>query len=160
RRIAAVLLALRLLASATPSWAQSDPNAISQIATGADQVAVTAPHGMVSSQDRLASTIRADILKRRGNPVDAAIAVGVALAVTLPKAGNIGGGGFMLVYLAERHRTIAIDYREAAPAATTAKVFLDANGNADPQKSRNSGLGVGVPGTVAGLALAHARYGS
>jgi gamma-glutamyltranspeptidase/glutathione hydrolase len=160
RRLAAVLVALSLLASAPPAYAQSDPNAISQIATSIDQVSVVAPHGMVSSQNRLASEIGADILKRGGNAVDAAVAVGFALAVTLPKAGNIGGGGFMLVYLAERHRTIAIDYREAAPAATTAKVFLDDTGNADPQKSRNSGLGVGVPGTVAGLALAHARYGS
>jgi gamma-glutamyltranspeptidase / glutathione hydrolase len=82
------------------------------------------------------------------------------MAVTHPQAGNLGGGGFMLVHLAERNQTVAIDYRESAPAATTRDVFLDAAGNADPQKSRDTGLAVGVPGTVAGLALALERYGS
>src|SRR5262249_53081153 len=82
------------------------------------------------------------------------------LAVTLPRAGNLGGGGFMVVHLAGRSEPVAIDYRETAPAATTRDVFLDAQGAADPARSRDSGLGVGVPGTVAGLALAHRRYGS
>jgi gamma-glutamyltranspeptidase / glutathione hydrolase len=121
---------------------------------------VVAAHGMVATQEKRATQIGVDILKQGGNAVDAAVAVGFALAVTLPKAGNIGGGGFMLVHLANINRTIAIDYRETAPAATTREVFLDANGEADPKKSRDSGLAVGVPGTVAGLALAHARYGS
>jgi gamma-glutamyltranspeptidase/glutathione hydrolase len=80
--------------------------------------------------------------------------------VTHPQAGNIGGGGFMLVHLAAGNKTIAIDYRETAPAAMTREVFLDEKGEADPKKSRDSALGVGVPGTVAGLALAHERYGS
>jgi hypothetical protein len=82
-----------------------------------------------------------------GNAVDAAVAVGFALAVTLPRAGNLGGGGFMLIHRPDLNRTIAIDYREAAPAATTKDVFLDANGEADPFKSRYSGLAIGVPGT-------------
>ena len=85
---------------------------------------------------------------------------GFALAVTYPRAGNIGGGGFMLIHLAKEHRQTAIDYRETAPAATTPDVFLDAKGEPDPAKSRDSGLSVGIPGTVAGLALADRKYGS
>ncbi len=88
------------------------------------------------------------------------MAVSFALAATLPRAGNLGGGGFMLVHLAATGEDIALDYREVAPAATDARVFLDANGEADPDKSRNGGLSVGVPGTVAGLATALARWGS
>ena len=78
----------------------------------------------------------------------------------LPRAGNLGGGGFMLIYRADLNQTTAIDYRETAPAATTKDVFLDANGKADPFKSRYSGLAIGVPGTVAGLELAWRKYGS
>src|SRR5271170_2589223 len=121
---------------------------------------VIAGHGMVVTQEAAASRVGLDILKRGGNAVDAAVAVGFALAVTLPRAGNIGGGGFMLIHRADRNQTIAIDYRETAPAATTKDVFLDANGEADPFKSRFSGLAIGVPGTVAGLELAWRKYGS
>jgi gamma-glutamyltranspeptidase/glutathione hydrolase len=125
---------------------------------------VRAAHGMVSSQEKLATAIGVDVLRRGGNAVDAAVAVGFALAVTLPRAGNLGGGGFMLVHLAAKDGrpadTVAIDYRETAPAAATRDMFLDARGEPDPAKSRDSGLSVGVPGTVAGLALAHERYGS
>ena len=99
---------------------------------------------MIVSQEAAASRVGLDILKRGGNAVDAAVAVGFALAVTLPRAGNLGGGGFMLIYRADLNRTIAIDYRETAPAATTKDVFLDANGEADPFKSRYSGLAIGV----------------
>ncbi len=121
---------------------------------------VLARDGMVASQEKLATRVGAEILAHGGNAVDAAVAVGFAMAVTHPQAGNLGGGGFMLVHLADRNETVAIDYRETAPAATTRDVFLDAKGDADPQKSRDSGLSVGVPGTVAGLALALERYGS
>ena len=121
---------------------------------------VVASNGMVVSQEATATRVGVDILKAGGNAVDAAVAVGFTLAVTLPRAGNLGGGGFMLVHLADRNETIAIDYRETAPAAITRDSFLDANGNADPRKSLDSGLGVGVPGTVAGLAQAHRDYGS
>ena len=121
---------------------------------------VLATHGMVVSQEAAASRVGLDMLKRGGNAVDAAVAVGFALAVTLPRAGNLGGGGFMLIYRADLNRTIAIDYRETAPAATTRDVFLDANGEADPFKSRYTGLAIGVPGTVAGLELAWRKYGS
>ncbi len=115
---------------------------------------------MAVAQEGKAARIGVDILRRGGNAVDAAVAVGFALAVTLPRAGNLGGGGFMLIRLAKEQKTIALDYRETAPAATTADVFLNPQGLADPYKSRDSGLAVGVPGTVAGLAYAHAHYGS
>jgi gamma-glutamyltranspeptidase / glutathione hydrolase len=125
----------------------------------ASQVA-TATRGMVASQDQQATRIGLQVLENGGNAVDAAVAIGFALAVTLPKAGNIGGGGFMLVHAADRDVNVAIDYRETAPAATTPDVFLGPDRQADPAKSRDSGLGVGVPGTVAGLSLALRRFGS
>jgi gamma-glutamyltranspeptidase/glutathione hydrolase len=125
---------------------------------------VTARHGMVVTQEARASRIGAAILKRGGNAVDAAVAVGFAMAVTYPRAGNIGGGGFMVIHLAggkqKPAQNIAIDYRERAPSATTRDVFLDASGKPDPAKSREQGLAIGVPGTVAGLAHAHEKYGS
>jgi gamma-glutamyltranspeptidase/glutathione hydrolase len=126
----------------------------------AEVAPVIAAHGMVASQDRQATKVGLDILRRGGNAVDAAVAVALALAVTLPEAGNLGGGGFMLVHLAKPSRDIAIDYREAAPSNTPSDVFLGPNGDADPVKSRETGLGVGVPGTVAGLSYALERYGS
>ncbi len=121
--------------------------------------AVTAEHGMVVAQEAMAARIGAGILEKGGNAVDAAVAVGFAMAVTYPRAGNIGGGGFMVIHRANGDDT-TIDYRETAPAAITEKSFLDAQGNADPQKSRDSALAIGVPGTVAGLALAEQKYGS
>jgi gamma-glutamyltranspeptidase / glutathione hydrolase len=120
---------------------------------------VTARNGMVVAEEARATRIGVAILKRGGNAVDAAVAVGFALAVTYPRAGNLGGGGFMLIHRSNGDN-VAIDYRETAPAAINAKSFLDAQGNADPRKSRNSALAVGVPGTVAGLALAEQKYGS
>jgi gamma-glutamyltranspeptidase/glutathione hydrolase len=121
---------------------------------------VTARHGMVVAQEARATRIGVDILQQGGNAVDAAVATGFALAVTYPRAGNIGGGGYMVIHLADRNLDTAIDYRETAPAATTRDVFLDERGEADPRKSRDSALAVGVPGSIAGLALAHAKYGS
>jgi gamma-glutamyltranspeptidase / glutathione hydrolase len=118
-----------------------------------------AQNGMVVAQEALAARVGADILQKGGNAVDAAVAVGFALAVTYPRAGNIGGGGFMVIHRADGNDT-TIDYREVAPAGINAKSFLDASGNADPEKSRASALAIGVPGTVAGLALAEAKYGS
>ncbi len=121
---------------------------------------VLARNGMVVAQESRAARIGVTILDRGGNAVDAAVAVGFALAVTYPRAGNIGGGGFMVIHRAKDGRDTTIDYRETAPAAASATMFHDAQGKRDPQKSRDSGLAVGVPGTVAGLALAHAKYGS
>ena len=141
-----------------PAVALADPQPI--VGSAATALPVAARHGMVVTQEAAASRVGRDVLRLGGNAVDAAAAVGFALAVTLPRAGNIGGGGFMLVHRADLGKTVAIDYREAAPAATTKDVFLDANGEADPFKSRWSGLAVGVPGTVAGLELAWRKYGS
>lgn len=116
--------------------------------------------GMVSSQRELSSQIGAEILRKGGNAVDAAVATAISLAVTLPRAGNLGGGGFMIVYLAEQDKTIAIDYREMAPAAAHRDMFLDESGNVDNQKARFSHLSSGVPGTVAGLTHALEKYGT
>ncbi|MFT5881444.1 MAG: gamma-glutamyltranspeptidase/glutathione hydrolase [Moritella sp.] len=121
---------------------------------------VWAANGMVASQEAVATQIGVDILQQGGNAIDAAVAVGYALAVTLPRAGNLGGGGFMLVYLAAEKRAIAIDYREVAPQSAYQDMFLDAAGNADSQLSRYHGLAVGVPGTVLGFELALDKYGS
>jgi gamma-glutamyltranspeptidase/glutathione hydrolase len=126
----------------------------------AQDSAVVARHGMVVAQEARAARVGVDVLKGGGNAVDAAVAVGFALAVTHPQAGNLGGGGFMLVHLAERNEIAAIDYREAAPQAITPTSFLDERGEADAEKSRSSALAIGVPGTVAGLKLAHERFGS
>ncbi len=115
--------------------------------------------GMVVSADIAASEIGARVLADGGTAVDAAVAVGFALAVVRPRAGNIGGGGFMLVYSAADGETQAIDYREAAPIGATRGMFLDEQGNVDPQKARFSHQSAGVPGTVAGLHLAHEKYG-
>ncbi len=150
--------AAALSAAAGLALAQGAP--VSQGPPIPPATAVLAHNGMVVAQESRAARIGVDILKRGGNAVDAAVAVGFALAVTYPRAGNIGGGGFMVIHLAKDNRNVAIDYRETAPAAATPTMFLDAKGNPDPKKSRESGLGVGVPGTVAGLALAQAKYGS
>ncbi len=119
-----------------------------------------AERGMVASQEAKATRIGVEILRQGGNAVDAAVAVGFALAVTLPRAGNLGGGGFMLVHVASRNETVAIDYRETAPGAATEQMYLDERGEPDPRRSRDTGLSVAVPGTVRGLALALERYGS
>lgn len=121
---------------------------------------IVAQNGMVVAQEARAARIGVEILDRGGNAVDAAVAVGFAMAVTYPRAGNIGGGGFMVIHLDKDKRDIAIDYRETAPAAATPTMFLDAKGEPDVGKSRDSALAVGVPGTVAGLALAQRKYGS
>ncbi|MFS1438328.1 gamma-glutamyltransferase [Shewanella sp. 10N.286.48.A6] len=121
---------------------------------------IWAKHGMVASQESLATRIGVDILKQGGNAVDAAVAVGFALAVTLPRAGNIGGGGFMLVHLEKEDKTIAIDYRETAPAKAHKDIFLNEQGDVVKKLSREHGLAVGVPGTVMGFELALNKYGT
>jgi len=143
-------------AVALPVAARGDERAAGAIATAQG---VAAHGGMVVAQEARAAQIGADILKNGGNAIDAAVAVGFALAVSYPRAGNIGGGGFMVIHLATGNDT-TIDYRETAPAGINAKSFLDEAGNADPAKSRDSALAIGVPGTVAGLALAEQKYGS
>ena len=154
-RTVTVLIALTFGATA---YAQVAPVTRPSVITPAQTI--MAGNGMVVAQEQRAARIGIEILDRGGNAVDAAVAVGFALAVTYPRAGNIGGGGFMVIHLGKTGEDAAIDYRETAPAAATEKMFLDANGEADPKKSRDSALSVGVPGTVAGLALAHEKYGS
>jgi len=116
--------------------------------------------GMVVSQRKIASEVGAEILRQGGNAVDAAVATALALAVVLPRAGNLGGGGFMLVYSEELKKTIAIDYREMAPLQASRDMFLDEKGNYDRRKAQFSLLSAGVPGTVAGLYYALNKYGT
>ena len=120
---------------------------------------VFAKQGMVSSQDPFATQVGIDVLKSGGNAVDAAVAVGYALAVTHPQAGNIGGGGFMLIHLADG-TTTAIDFREVAPKAAFRDMYLDENGNVIPNESLTTLNASGVPGTVAGLSYALDKYGT
>lgn len=119
---------------------------------------VAARHAMVVSSEPYACEAGLEILRAGGNAVDAAVAVGFALAVTLPEAGNIGGGGFMVIRLAGGE-CLVVDYREEAPAAASRGMYLDAEGTLIPGASREGVLAAGVPGTVAGLALAHRKYG-
>ena len=116
--------------------------------------------GMVSAQDRIAAQIGADILERGGNAVDAAVATGFALAVSHPQAGNLGGGGFMLISPAGSGDVTALDFREMAPAAASRDMYLGADGNVDNQKAQYSHLSAGVPGTVMGLLEALETYGT
>ncbi len=116
--------------------------------------------GIVSAEDSIGAQVGRNILAKGGNAVDAAVAMGFALAVTHPDAGNLGGGGFMLVYLAESQETIAIDFREVAPVAATRDMYLDAKGDVDNQRAQYSHLSAGVPGTVMGLLDALETYGT
>ena len=117
-------------------------------------------NGMVVGPERLATEVGYQILQQGGNAVDAAVATGFALAVTYPRAGNLGGGGFMLVHIAEQNRQVFIDYREMAPGASTRDMYLDAEGNVDRQALYFSYLSAGVPGSVAGLLHALEQYGT
>jgi gamma-glutamyltranspeptidase/glutathione hydrolase len=128
---------------------------------GASRQPVRARHGIVAATNQLAARVGVEVLQRGGNAIDAAIAVAFALAVTHPSAGNLGGGGFMMIRL-QNGKTTAIDYREMAPAAATRDVYLDQNGNLIKGEG-GSLLGyraAGVPGTVRGMELALKRYGS
>ncbi|HVO73135.1 MAG TPA: gamma-glutamyltransferase [Ignavibacteriaceae bacterium] len=116
-------------------------------------------HGMVVSSDKLASEVGAAILKKGGNAVDAAVGVGFALAVTFPYAGNIGGGGFMVIHLKDGRNT-AIDFREKAPESAYRDMFLDKDGNYLPELSVSGTTSTGVPGSVAGLIYALEKYGT
>jgi gamma-glutamyltranspeptidase/glutathione hydrolase len=156
-----IFAALALLATFTlPSSAQERGRSVYTPPPLDTVRATVAEHGMVVAQEKIAARIGADVLRQGGNAVDAAVATGFAMAVTYPRAGNIGGGGFMVIHLADRNEDVAIDYREAAPGATTRDIFLGADGKPDIVKSRDSAFSIGVPGTVAGLALALEKYGS
>jgi gamma-glutamyltranspeptidase/glutathione hydrolase len=121
---------------------------------------VQARNAMVVTGDPIATRIGLEVLKRGGNAVDAAVTIGFVMAVTNPRAGNIGGGGFMLIYGAKTGEVICIDYREKAPAAAQRDMFLDAKGDVDTERSRFSHHSAGVPGTVAGFAAALHRGGT
>lgn len=123
-------------------------------------VPVAASGNMVVGPERLASEAGLIMLNQGGNAIDAAVATGFALAVTLPRAGNIGGGGFMLVHLAAENRNVFIDYREMAPAAATRDMFLTPEGEVDKRLAYFSHKASGVPGTVAGLIHALEQYGT
>jgi len=133
--------------------------AVAPPADAASRRPVVGPRGMVVGPEPDATEVGREVLRRGGNAVDAAVATAFALAVTYPRAGNLGGGGFLL-YRAPGARYAALDFRETAPMALTPEMFLDADGRVDPRRSQEGGLAVGVPGSVAGLAYAHARWGS
>jgi gamma-glutamyltranspeptidase/glutathione hydrolase len=128
-------------------------------AWAADPAPVASRQGIVVSAQHLASEVGAQILRRGGNAVDAAVAVGYALAVVYPQAGNLGGGGFMTLRLADG-RTTFLDFREKAPLAATETMFQDKNGQVIPGLSTDSWLSVGTPGSPAGLEYARTKYGT
>ncbi|MCS3983724.1 gamma-glutamyltranspeptidase/glutathione hydrolase [Bradyrhizobium japonicum] len=120
---------------------------------------VAAQNGMVVSAQHLATQVGVDVLKRGGNAVDAAVAVGYALAVVYPAAGNLGGGGFMTIQLADGRKTF-LDFRETAPKGATANMYLDKDGNVIKGISTKGHLAVGVPGSVSGMEYAREKYGT
>jgi gamma-glutamyltranspeptidase/glutathione hydrolase len=156
RKLLASALCLALLLSLAPAAARFD---LTQSANAASRPPVRGKHGMVSSVSEIASQAGVDVLKRGGNAVDAAVAVGLALAVVWPSAGNLGGGGFMVIRQANGKAT-AIDYREMAPAAAHRNVYLDEKGEYIKESSTYGHAAAGVPGTVAGLAYALEKYGT
>ncbi len=140
-----------LIAAATTFWFTAAP--------AASMAPAAAENGMVVTAQHLATRVGVDVLKDGGNAVDAAVAVGYALAVVYPAAGNLGGGGFMTIQLADGRKTF-LDFREKAPLAATANMYLDKDGNVIKGLSTNGHLAVGVPGTVHGLEMALAKYGT
>jgi len=166
-----IALILALASLAPPAFAQEAPEApATQRVSGGDIVAYDQIHkpiigrgGMVVSQNRIAADVGAAILRKGGNAVDAAVATAFALAVTLPRAGNVGGGGYMLIHMAAKDgkpaQTIAIDYYGQASRNTTPDLLLGPNGKFDAAKGYSM-KGVAIPGTVAGLWEAHKRFGA
>ncbi|MCP5159262.1 MAG: gamma-glutamyltransferase [Gammaproteobacteria bacterium] len=153
-RLATGFALLCTLMVATPSLAQE------AILEGDRSIPAEAKNGMVVTSHYLATDEALKVLEQGGNAVDAAVTAAFTLAVTQPRSGNIGGGGFMLISSEQKNEVVAIDYREKAPAAASRDMFLGADGNADEELSRYSHKSAGVPGTVAGLALALEKYGT
>ena len=162
RKLLMAFIALSLLLNTEPTHAKDSQAAGANAVRNYDSRfhPVITAHGMVSSQDELAAIVGRDILARGGNAVDAAVATGFALAVTHPQAGNIGGGGFMVVHLAKENKTLTIDFREMAPARATQDMYIGADGDVDNRLARSSHLASGVPGTVMGLLDALETYGT
>ena len=156
---AALALAGRAATAAVPAQALDTSGTPASLASLAGLRPVTARHAMVVTAQHLATEVGLQILRQGGNAVDAAVAVGYALAVVHPCCGNLGGGGFMMLHLAGG-KTVFLDFREKAPLAATANMYLDAAGNVVPGLSTRSYLSVGVPGTVMGLDTALAKYGT
>jgi gamma-glutamyltranspeptidase/glutathione hydrolase len=154
---------MRVLARPLAAWgilaALAASVAIAPEAPAASRRPVVGARGMVVAPEREAAAVGLAVLRRGGNAVDAAVATAFALAVSFPRAGSLGGGGF-LIYRAPDGSHAALDFRETAPRALTPAMFVDASGHVDPTRSRKGGLAVGVPGTVAGLAEAHKRWGT
>ena len=150
--LSVIALALALLTSA--------PAAGQAILEGERFHPAVATQGMVATSHTLATDVALEVLKDGGNAIDAAVTAGFALAVTQPRSGNIGGGGFMLIAKGDDSAPEAIDYREKAPAAATETMFQDNNGEVVKNRSRFTHLAAGVPGTVAGLAMALERHGT
>ncbi|SFM20490.1 gamma-glutamyltransferase [Marinobacter zhejiangensis] len=151
--LTAVLVALSLSIPLTPANADA-------ILEGERFHPAVGLNGMVATSHTLATEVALEVLKSGGNAIDAAVTAGFALAVTQPRSGNIGGGGFMLIAPGDSSPVTAIDYRETAPAAATETMFQDENGDAVTERSRFTHLAAGVPGTVAGLALALEKHGT
>ncbi|MGK2944159.1 MAG: gamma-glutamyltransferase [Desulfuromonadales bacterium] len=150
---AAAILGVALLLFSVTAYAVA-------IIEGERMTPVPGKEGMVVTSHFLATETALEVLKKGGNAIDAAVTAAFSLAVTQPRSGNIGGGGFMLISSEKRNDVIAIDYREKAPSQASVDMFLNQEGNADSEVSRYSHLAAGVPGTVAGLAMALAEYGT
>ncbi|PCM46188.1 gamma-glutamyltransferase [Marinobacter sp. ANT_B65] len=149
----ATLLTVCVTTLATPAFSQA-------IIEGERFHPASARQGMVATSHTLATEVALEVLKNGGNAVDAAVTAGFALAVTQPRSGNIGGGGFMLISKGDGSEPEAIDYREKAPSAATETMYQDESGEVVQNRSRFTHLAAGVPGTVAGLAMALERHGT
>ena len=159
-RLTRLFLAFLIITSPMRSLAQSESQGGPLIDYGTRFIPAIASRGMVSGPEKLASEAGLAMLKKGGNAIDVAVATGFALAVTLPRAGNIAGGGFMLVHLADANEQVFIDYREMAPAAASRDMFLNEDGTVNKRKAYNSVSAAGIPGTVAGLIHALEQYGT
>ena len=159
-----LIVCLNALAISGSAWAQKLPSdaqaAPPPIDFNARLFPVMSEKGMVAAQDFIAAEVGAKILSRGGNAVDAAVATGFALAVTHPQAGNIGGGGFMMIALDGQEEMVALDFREMAPASAHPDIYLDQNGQVDNRLAQNSHQSAGVPGSVMGLLHALDTYGT
>ena len=161
--VASLTLALVVVGPVTPVQAKAPVAQMPQVQYDYNMDIfhpVIAHNGMVATEQHLASAIGLDILKKGGNAVDAAVGIGFALAVALPNAGNLGGGGFMMVHDKDSDQTIALDFREMAPAKASRDMYLDEQGNVAGGRSLYTHLAVGVPGTVAGMEHALKKWGS
>lgn len=158
RRLSALVLGLFLGGAALADTAA--PPAAGRFSLEDVFTPVASRNGMVVSEEELGSQVGLAMLRKGGNAVDAAVATAFALAVVMPEAGNLGGGGFMLVHLAKEGRTVALDYREIAPLAATRDMFLRPDGSVDHEELDHGAKSVAVPGTVAGLAHALERWGT